>query len=115
MRKPISNLYSMTNLVEFEPYVNSTIGLFLNRIDERYCFPNKKVCDMATWLQWLAFDVMGEITFSKRIGFLDRGEDVGGIIHTIGKFNRYFACVSIFFFFLYSFPSLSLSPLFFAV
>ena len=30
-----------------------------------------------------AFDVMGELTFSKRLGFLERAEDVDGIMTSI--------------------------------
>ncbi|KAK8137784.1 hypothetical protein PG984_001164 [Apiospora sp. TS-2023a] len=38
---------------------------------------------MGHWLQCYAFDVIGLITFSKRFGFLDRGEDVGGVMKAI--------------------------------
>lgn len=38
---------------------------------------------MKTWLQYFAFDVVGEITFNKKLGFLEKGEDVDGIIGTI--------------------------------
>lgn len=48
-------------------------------------FANKDsiTCNLSTWLQWYAFDVIGELTFSKRLGFVDRGEDVEGIIQSI--------------------------------
>lgn len=34
-----------------------------------------------------AFDVIGEITFSKRLGFLERAEDVDGIM--AGNWNHF--------------------------
>ncbi|KAK5652181.1 hypothetical protein OQA88_10824 [Cercophora sp. LCS_1] len=92
MKRPIAGIYSMTNLVEFEPYVENTIKFFLSRLDEKYVGSDKP-CNIGDWLQWLAFDVMGEITFSKRLGFLDEEKDVEGIIHQIWDMSLYAACV----------------------
>ncbi|KAK4694893.1 hypothetical protein P7C71_g2762, partial [Lecanoromycetidae sp. Uapishka_2] len=39
-------------------------------------WPIDKICDFAEWLQFYAFDVIGEITYSKRHGFVERAEDV---------------------------------------
>src|SRR4051812_36511059 len=87
MKRPIAGIYSMSNLVEFEPYVDNTIGFFLGRLEEvraqAQSHSHSKssgragdACNLGTWLQWFAFDVMGEITFSKRLGFLDEAKDV---------------------------------------
>lgn len=93
MKRPIAGIYSMTNLVEFEPYVDTTIGFLLSRLDALYAESGKS-CNIGNWLQWFAFDVMGEITFSKRLGFLDEAKDVEGIIHQIWDMSLYAACVS---------------------
>lgn len=42
----------------------------------------------------IAFDVMGEITFSKRLGFLDEAKDVDGIMGSIWKMFQYSCWVS---------------------
>lgn len=39
------------------------------------------------------FDVVGEITFSTRLGFLERGEDVDGIMAAIWHWFEYVAVV----------------------
>ena len=71
----------MSNVVSFEPQVNSTIEYFFKRLDD---FVDKEhICNLAFWLQAIAFDVIGEITFSKRIGFLEKGEDIDGIMRSI--------------------------------
>ncbi|KAI1371584.1 cytochrome P450 [Hypoxylon crocopeplum] len=88
MKKPIAGIYSMTNLVEFEPYVDTTIEFFLRRLEEVQKVSGQ-ACDLGTWLQWFAFDVMGEITFSKRLGFLDEATDVEGIMGSIWKMFGY--------------------------
>ncbi|KAF5562345.1 hypothetical protein FNAPI_3241 [Fusarium napiforme] len=39
--------------------------------------------DLAHWLQWYAFDVIGSITFQRRFGFLERRHDVDEMISKI--------------------------------
>ena len=104
LRRPISNIYSMSNLVEFEPYVDSTIRVLLRQLEEVQKDPDQAV-DLGRWLQWFALDVMGEITFSKRLGFLDQGKDVDGIIQRILDLFKYasWVCTCIF-------PGLCTSP-----
>lgn len=93
LRRPISNIYSMSNLVEFEPYVDSTIRVLLRQLEDARTNTDRAV-DLGKWLQWFALDVMGEITFSKRLGFLDQGKDVDGIIQRILDLFRYASWVS---------------------
>ncbi|OQE43521.1 hypothetical protein PENCOP_c003G04112 [Penicillium coprophilum] len=78
IKKPISSAYSMSTLTEFEPFVDKTIHTLFGRLDEFVA--EAKVCDIATWLQYYAFDVIGELTFSKPLGFLEKGTDIDGII-----------------------------------
>jgi len=94
MKRPIAGIYSMSNLVEFEPYVDRTICFFLKRLDQIQAQADGP-CDLGTWLQWFAFDVMGEVTFSRRLGFLDRAEDVEGIIGSIWRVFWYSSWVCV--------------------
>ncbi|KAI9688878.1 MAG: hypothetical protein M1822_001235 [Bathelium mastoideum] len=92
LKKPIASIYSMTNLVSFEPFVNSTIKCFFSKLDKRFVSTDT-ACDWSTWLQYFAFDVVGEITFSTRLGFLEAGKDVDGIMGDIWKWFQYTAVV----------------------
>lgn len=88
MKRPIAPAFSLSTLVEFEPLIDSTTAVFLSRLDDLYASTGK-VCDLGQWLQWYAFDVIGELTFSKRLGFLERAEDVEGIISSVAwNFDR---------------------------
>lgn len=78
MKKPIAAAYSLSTLKEFEPLIDSTTAVFLSRLDELFAATGK-VCDLSTWIGWYAFDVIGELTLSKRLGFLEKAEDVEGI------------------------------------
>lgn len=87
-RRPVAHAYSLSTMVEYEVLVDSTIALFLSRLDTRYA-DTRKVLDLGLWLQFFAFDVIGELTFSKRLGFLAKGRDVENIIRSIGaNFDR---------------------------
>ena len=46
---------------------------------------------MATFF---AFDVIGQMTFSKRLGFVEQGVDVERIIHNLEEFMAYLVMVS---------------------
>lgn len=55
-KRPIANAYSMSTMIEFEPLVDSTIHLFMSRLDE--FASSGSVLDFGKWLQMFAFDVM---------------------------------------------------------
>ncbi|KAK6371295.1 hypothetical protein LTS17_009026 [Exophiala oligosperma] len=90
LRRSVNNAFSMSQLVQYEPAVNETIEIFLDQTDKLYAKPNR-ICDFAEWLQFFAFDVIGQITYSKRHGFLERNEDVDGMIGYLGKLFSYVA------------------------
>jgi len=88
MKRPIAPAFSLSTLVEFEPLIDSTTAVFLSRLDELFASTGN-TCDLGQWLQWYAFDVIGELTFSKRLGFLERAEDVEGICASVAaNFDR---------------------------
>ncbi|KAI0550397.1 cytochrome P450 [Xylaria curta] len=80
-RRQLQNTYSMTSLVSYEPYVDQCADIFSQRLSE--ISEAGMPIDMGHWLQCYAFDVIGQITYGKRIGFLDQGADIQGIMHAI--------------------------------
>jgi cytochrome P450 len=68
----------MSSLVSYESYVDECADLFSQRLQE--VASAGAFADMGHWLQCYAFDVIGLITYSKRLGFLDKGEDISGVI-----------------------------------
>ncbi|KAF2753019.1 cytochrome P450 [Pseudovirgaria hyperparasitica] len=92
LKRPIAQTYSMSNLVSFEPYVDSTMRVFFEQVDRRFVSTGE-LCDLGAWLQMYAFDVIGEITFSKRLGFLEEGRDVDNIMGDIWRYFEYTAPV----------------------
>ena len=89
-KRAIANAYALSTLVEFEVLVDSTIRVFLEVLGRRFA-QTGQVCDLGKYLQYFAFDVIGELTFSKRLGFLEQGQDVDNIISAIGANFSYFS------------------------
>ena len=83
----------MSALVQYEPFVDEVTKVFLDQTDKLFAARNK-VCNFAEWLQYYAFDVIGQITYSRRHGFVDRAEDVDGMVSYLGKLFSYVAPVS---------------------
>lgn len=92
MRKAVSNAFSMGSLIHYEPLVDETTEKFLDQTEALFSSRNA-ICDFPMWLQFYAFDVIGDITYSKRHGFIDRDEDVDGIIKYLGGMFSYVAPV----------------------
>lgn len=86
----------MSSLVQFEPLVDSAIHEFLSQLRVRAA--DKKsdegVVDLGEWLQYFAFDVICELTYSKRMGFMSQGADVENIIADLQWLLNYSAVVS---------------------
>ncbi|ATY61323.1 cytochrome P450 pisatin [Cordyceps militaris] len=92
-RRRFQALYSMTSLLSYEGYADSCAEIFVQRLDE--FAKEDKVFDLAHWFQCYGFDVIGDITYSKRFGFLDRGEDVAGLLKALQRIIVYGALAGI--------------------
>src|SRR3569833_4681302 len=82
----------MSALVQYEPFVDNTTKLFLKRTETLFA-DNPDGCDFTRWLQFYAFDVIGEITYTKRHGFIEKNEDIDGIVAYLSKLFLYVATV----------------------
>jgi len=88
LRRAIAGAYTMTSIVRYEPLVDTTTEVFFKILDDKFASKGIEF-DFGKWLQFYAFDVIGEMTFSKRLGFLEQGRDVDGIIESLEGFMDY--------------------------
>lgn len=72
-RRLVSRAYAMESLKDLEPYVDNAVNVFLDNMSQR----QDQTIDMGNWVQLFAFDVIGEVSFSKRFGFMDAAGDDG--------------------------------------
>ena len=82
----------MSKLVQYEPIVDGTTEKFLDQTAALFSSRNA-ICDFTRWLQFYTADVIGGITYSKRLGFIDGNEDVEGICGYLERLFSYVAPV----------------------
>lgn len=70
--------YSLTNVIKVEPYIDSALRLLQSQLD-RFGLLNEPV-KFEEWFNFLAFDILGEATFSRSFGFLETGKDLGNTV-----------------------------------
>ncbi|KAL4942583.1 hypothetical protein BDV06DRAFT_235320 [Aspergillus oleicola] len=93
-RRLFANNYSMSSMVNYEAYVDECIRTFQSTLEKRSA--EKQKMDMGDWLQYYAFDVIGNITFSKPFGFVEKGEDINSMMAQLDQANLYSALAEIF-------------------
>jgi cytochrome P450 len=93
-RRKFTALYSMSSLVGYEKFVDNCTSLLFRRFSE--ISDAGDTIDLQHWLQCFAFDVIGEITFGNRFGFLDMGKDEAGVFQAIDSKGFYSTLVGIF-------------------
>ncbi|KAL4863247.1 hypothetical protein BDV12DRAFT_177740 [Aspergillus spectabilis] len=93
-RKRFSSLYSMSSLVHYEEFVDQSADVFFQRLSE---FAERDVkFNLGEWFQFYAFDVIGQITYGQRFGFLDKGHDIDGTIGALQNLMAYSSLIGIY-------------------
>ncbi|KAK4224636.1 cytochrome P450 [Podospora fimiseda] len=89
-KKRVANVpYSMGAMRELSPFIDDTIELLAKKIGQHIDLDGDKTFDLGDWLHYFAFDVLGEVAFSRSFGFLDEGRDVDDAIKTIDNSQKY--------------------------
>ncbi|KAL4784109.1 cytochrome P450 [Aspergillus varians] len=92
--KNVASAYTLSNLIKSEVHIDATIGLMLDKFDQ--FSENREVVAFDYWFNFLAFDIVGEVVFSERFGFLESGKDLGGSISNSRSLNAYIAAAGYF-------------------
>ncbi|KAL4876467.1 cytochrome P450 [Aspergillus karnatakaensis] len=93
-RKRFSSLYSMSSLVHYEEFVDQCADVYFQRLSE---FAERDVkFNLGEWFQFYAFDVIGEITYGQRFGFLDKGHDIDGTIGALQNLMAYSSLIGVY-------------------
>lgn len=80
LRRKIAPLYSTKALSSLEFHIDDCVTHFISRMEK---FINRSATptpiDLSSWLQYYAFDCIGTINFSQKLGCLETGQDVRGL------------------------------------
>ncbi|KAK6602264.1 benzoate 4-monooxygenase cytochrome p450 [Botrytis cinerea] len=95
MLRPVQKLYKMGHILTLEPLVDNTINNLFRRLDESFVNgPNAgKTCKIDDWMVFFAWDVIGQVTFSRSMGFLDAAYDHSGYLDVSNQINDYFGVI----------------------
>jgi len=83
-----SNPYSMATMQQNSGYIEETERQLAQKLDIM-CESRDQYCNLGDYLHYYAFDVLGEIAFSRKFGFMDAGFDLEGAIKTIDDMQWY--------------------------
>lgn len=95
-RRVVSSAFSMTQMVKYEPWVNDNIALFINQLRTRFVTKGGPgaTMDVMEWATYFSLDLIHEITFGERAGFIQEGRDVNGVIDGVHKMMAWTLYVS---------------------
>lgn len=88
MKRFAATPYSLASMQKMTPSIEE-VERVLCDVLRGFAREEGKVCDLGNWLHYFAFDVLGEVAFSRRFGFLKEGKDIGGQIRAIDDVQWY--------------------------
>lgn len=94
LKTPVASLYSLSNVVTFEPFVNQVLDQLFEQLDARFV-KTGATFDLSEWAGFFAWEVMALMTFSKTYGFLEKGADTNGLLTAVWDFMLKIAPVSL--------------------
>ncbi|KAH7160421.1 cytochrome P450 [Dactylonectria estremocensis] len=92
-RRKISSLYTMSSMVHYEKAVDEMTQVCISKMSQ---FAEEgRLIDIPHWMQYYAFDVIGEITFNKSFGMMENEGDTTGMIPNIRGANDFLGFIGI--------------------
>ncbi|KAI6089631.1 cytochrome P450-like protein [Hypoxylon rubiginosum] len=92
LKRSVNHAFSMSSQMQYEPFFDSTNEVFLDQTEKRFASTGD-VCNFYRWLQWYTFDVIGDMVYSKRHGFLESNVDVDNIVRDNARLFDYAALI----------------------
>lgn len=78
-RKLVAGTYSFSKISKTEPLIDIQISAWIKKLDTRFAQTGKPF-NFAPWAVYVAYDVISAVGFGKPLGFIEKEEDVGGLI-----------------------------------
>lgn len=75
LKRTMGTLYTTTAVSGLEFHLDDCTHLFLTKMNEIIGSEKSGKVDMASWLQYYAFDSLGAVNFSQMLGFLESGTE----------------------------------------
>src|SRR5690242_6617168 len=79
LKRSVNSAFTMSAQMQYEPVFDSVNQIFLQQTQKRFA-DTGECCDFYQWLQFYTFDVIGDLVYSRRHGFLESNHDIEGIV-----------------------------------
>ncbi|KAH8695773.1 hypothetical protein GQ44DRAFT_581812, partial [Phaeosphaeriaceae sp. PMI808] len=79
LKRTMGSPYKKKSVSGLEYHLNDCTHLLVSKMNDIIDSGKSASVDMASWLQYYAFDSFGAVNFSKMLGFVDAGKGVDGI------------------------------------
>lgn len=85
-RKVVSRTFSLKSVVQFEQYIHHNLEIFVNQWDRisNLAHGGYSRIDALPWLNFLAFDIIGDLAFGAPFGMLEKGKDIAEVTSSNG-------------------------------
>ncbi|KAF3001003.1 hypothetical protein E8E14_001021 [Neopestalotiopsis sp. 37M] len=87
LSKQLASAYAMSNVIKNEEQISALIERLMQWLDK--FSESHEPMDLAQFFTFTAFDVVGEVVFSKPFGFLEQGADIDDCISQTLQFESY--------------------------
>jgi cytochrome P450 len=93
MKRAVWNAFTVSSLVNYEPYVDKVVVIFLQQLRERFAHGNQTSVDLTKWVHYYSLDVIGEVVYGRAYGFLASDTDVDNMQRDTQAMQEYFQVV----------------------
>ncbi|KAK8100231.1 hypothetical protein PG999_010605 [Apiospora kogelbergensis] len=90
----LASAYTTSSLLQSEQAIDTQVALLLRWMDE-YASSSKPM-KLSKFFTFIAYDIMGEVIFSKSFGFLEKGDDIENSLQQGLEFGAYVAVLPYF-------------------
>ncbi|OQE44528.1 hypothetical protein PENCOP_c002G03466 [Penicillium coprophilum] len=81
--------FALSNIIKSEPHVDKILHCLKERLDG--LSKSNEAVEFDKWFSFFAFDVLGEVTFSKSFGFVETGTDIRNAVANTKALALYIA------------------------
>lgn len=79
LRRQVAAPYSFTKVSQMEPMMDERLEAWIDKINENFAATGKPF-DFCDWAVFMAYDIVSDFGFGAPFGFVEKGEDIGGLI-----------------------------------
>jgi cytochrome P450 len=80
LRRKVNSAFSMSTMVQYEKYVDETVSVLLEQLEGRFATSEgfaASSLDFPAWMHFYTEDAVTNVTYGKRMGFLEKGDAIG--------------------------------------